>query len=129
MAELTFYDREGIPVAYSEDEETIYRFSGEPVAYFVDEAVYSFDGKHLGHFAEGWIRDHYGKCIFFTEEAHDGPVKPSYRSKPHKDLKGMRPRKEMRDKPWITAMKSNSWSKLSGPQFFPASESEDVEIP
>lgn len=30
---MTFYSREGAPIAYTEDNETIYLFTGEPVAY------------------------------------------------------------------------------------------------
>jgi len=67
--EFIFYDLNGSPTAYTEDGTHIYFFSGEPVAYFVDESVYSFTGVHLGRFENGWIRDNNGDCVFFTEYA------------------------------------------------------------
>lgn len=45
---MIFYNSNGEPIAYSEDLDTIYLFSGEPVAYFYSGAIYSFKGHHLG---------------------------------------------------------------------------------
>jgi len=117
--EVTFYDAQGDPVAYTEDMKTIYLFSGEPVAYLVDSSVYSFSGKHLGRFENGWIRDNYGNCVFFTDEAQEGgPTKPPPCTKPAKDLKHIRPLKESRARQSLAVSKTSSWSKRSGPQFF-----------
>ncbi len=44
----TFYDESGSAVAYSDDGTHIYLFSGQPVAYFQRDSVYSFGGRHLG---------------------------------------------------------------------------------
>ena len=61
MSEIDFYDHDGQPIAYTQDRVHIYTFSGDPVAYLDGDSVYSFSGKHLGWFVDGWIRDNYGK--------------------------------------------------------------------
>lgn len=45
---ITFYDLYGNAIAYCEDNETIYLFTGQPVAYLYEDSVYSFDGRQLG---------------------------------------------------------------------------------
>ena len=74
---MVFYDNHGRPTAYTEDDIHIYLFTGEPVAYIDRDAVYGYNGKHLGWFSNGWIRDLNGCCVFFSEKANGcGPVKP-----------------------------------------------------
>jgi hypothetical protein len=116
---LTFYDNHGRPVAYTEDDETIYLFTGEPVAYFNENTVYGFNGKHLGWFEDGWMRDLHGQCVFFTENTvGSGPIKPIKAIKPIKSVKRVKPVKSVRQIRSLKAIKSLSWSKFSGKQFF-----------
>lgn len=42
MDNMVFYNHEGKPIAYCEDKEKIYLFSGEPVAYFYNGLVYGY---------------------------------------------------------------------------------------
>lgn len=44
---IDFYSKSGEPVAYTEDGQHIYLFSGRPVAFLSGNAVYSFSGKHI----------------------------------------------------------------------------------
>ena len=44
---MTFYDLHGNAIAYSEDNETIYLYTGQPIAYLYMDIVYSFDGDSL----------------------------------------------------------------------------------
>ena len=118
MNEIDFYDRSGSPVAYTQDGTHIYTFKGEPVAYFHVESVYSFSGSHLGWFEDGWIRDNNGHCVFYTQEAQGGPVKPMKQAKPLKSIKSLKPIKSLRSARPLKAMKSLSWSSLSGEHFF-----------
>lgn len=116
---MTFYDRNGKPVAYTEDDIHIYLFSGKPVAYCVDNAIYSFGGRHMGWFENGWIRDLHGACAFFTENAvGSGPMKPMKQMKPMKCMKQMKPMKAMREMKRMKAMNQLTWSVLSGENFF-----------
>lgn len=88
---MDFYSSSGAPIAYSDDGEHIYLFSGKPVAYFSGTAVYTFSGKHIGWFDNGWIRDLDGYAVFFTSAARGGPVKPVRQIKPVKGVKNVRP--------------------------------------
>lgn len=63
----TFYNRHGRAIAYTEDGEYLYLYSGTPVGYFSDDSVYSFSGHHLGRFNDGWIRDNSGACVFLQK--------------------------------------------------------------
>lgn len=116
---MTFYSREGAPIAYTEDNETIYLFTGEPVAYLYEDAVYSFNGKQLEWFENGWIRDLSGYCVFFTENATgSGPIKPVKHVCPVKSVKHIKPIKSVRKVKRIKAIKQLGWSNLKGVLFF-----------
>jgi hypothetical protein len=116
--DITFYDQDGTPVAYTGDRQHIYLYSGRPVAYLSDGSVYAYTGKHLGWFNKGWVRDHEGFCVFFTADARGGPMKPMKKMKPMKGIKGMKPMKGMKQMKPMRAMEHSSWSPLSGEQFF-----------
>ena len=66
LNEITLFDANGAPVAYiAPDEEwAIYLWNGKPVAYLEHDgdafSIYGFNGKHLGWFDEGVVRDHQG---------------------------------------------------------------------
>lgn len=116
---MVFYDNHGRPTAYTEDDEHIYLFTGEPVAYLHTDAVYSYSGKQLGWFRDGWIRDLNGNCVFFTENTTgSGPLKPLKQLKPLKSLKRLKPLKALRELKRLRPLNRLSWSKLSGKQFF-----------
>ena len=115
---MTFYDSTGRAIAYTEDGEYIYLFSGEPVAYLFGELVYSYSGKQLGRFKNGWIRDNSGFCVFFSENAIGGPRKPLKQLRPIKSIKHLKPFKQLRHRPVIKPRDCNGWSSKKGEQFF-----------
>ena len=115
---VTFYDSSGVPVAYSQDDKHIFLFSGEAVAYIYKDSLYSFFGVHLGWYLDGWVRDHDGSCVFFTEDSKGGPMKPMKKMKPMKDTKQMKPMKGMKQMKPTSSSKKSSWSPLSGNNFF-----------
>ena len=116
---MTFYDSTGRAVAYSEDNENIYLYSGVPVAYLYGHIVYSFKGTQLGRFENGWIRDKRGYCVFFTENTHgSGPIKPVKRIRPVKGIKRIKPMKGIRRVPSVKAIDRLAWSNVSGERFF-----------
>lgn len=93
---MVFYNEFGVAVAYLHDDGIhIYLFDGKPVAYLHDDAVYSFNGKHLGWFEKGWVRDIEGACVFFTENAIGGLLKPMKQMEPLKGLRQLKPLKSM----------------------------------
>ena len=116
---MVFYDNHGRPTAYTEDDVHIYLFTGEPVAYLDDDAVYGFNGHQFGWFENGWIRDLDGYCVFFTENATgSGPVKPVKHVCPVKHVKRVKPVKHVKRVRRVKAVKKLSWSQLSGVMFF-----------
>lgn len=119
MSDITFYNQHGKPIAYSKDGIHIYLFNGTPVAYFHRESVYGYNGKHLGRFVNGWVRDNNGYCVFFTEEATgSGPVKPVKQIKPIKSVRSIKPIKSVRQIKPIKPISTSSWSSLSSDSFF-----------
>lgn len=74
---MVFYDRTGQPVASKDAaSDVIYAWSGKPVAILDDESLFGFDGRHVGWFMDGWVRDHHGDCMYFTDGAIGGPARP-----------------------------------------------------
>ena len=115
---MTLYDKDGHPVAYAEDDGSIYLFSGEPVAYLDSDSVWAYSGKHLGWFDKGLARDNDGNIAFFTENASGGPIKPIKQIKPIKGIKGIKPIKGIKEIKPIRSINSLGWSGLSGEAFF-----------
>ena len=116
---MVFYDRNGKPTAYTEDDTHIFLFTGEPVAYFDKDAVYGFNGRQFGWYDDGWIRDLYGCCVFFSENATgSGPVKPVKCICPVKCVKWIKPVKSVKNVRHVKPTKCLSWSSLSGIPFF-----------
>lgn len=116
---MTFHDRSGKPVAYTEDDVHIFLYSGYPVGYLYDSSVYSYSGRHLGTLRMGWIRDHAGDRVFFTDEAmHSGPPPPPKHVKPPKLLKKPKPAKGRREAPPPRADDTDEWSQHAAEKFF-----------
>ena len=69
--EITLYDSRGVATAYidTDDDNTIFTWTGKPVAYLDEENVYGFNGKHLGWFQDGKIYDHQGRIAGTTADA------------------------------------------------------------
>ncbi|MCL6455015.1 MAG: hypothetical protein K6T78_15510 [Alicyclobacillus sp.] len=119
MSQLTFYNHQGIAVAYTEDHCHIYLFDGSPVAYIYDDSIYSYIGKHLGRYLDGWVRDNSGYCVFFTESTQGGgPVRPVKHVRPVKNVKHVKPVKMVKEVKPVKPVSLLSWSSLSGEQFF-----------
>jgi len=117
--ELTFYNMTGHPIAYSDDGHHVYDFSGLPLAYLEADSIYAFDGQHLGWWSRGWVRDHQGSWVFFTDSASDGPARPAKQGLPPKQLKAIPPARAPRQAKPVPVSKSMGWSSRSGVHFFP----------
>ena len=110
--ETTLFDSGGKPVAYIAEELTIYLWSGKPVAYLYSDAgkvhVYGFNGKHLGWFIKGVVRDHDGNAV--------GAVKEVFRSsveyEPYKAYKQYKPYKGYREYAPYQPYLSRNWSEI-----------------
>lgn len=69
--EITIFDKQGEAVAYldTDEENTIFLWSGRPVAYVTGKSIYGFNGKHLGWLDQGIFYDHDGYGVGFFENA------------------------------------------------------------
>lgn len=114
----TLYDQHGNAVAYVEPDGVIYLYEGTPVGYIEAEDVFAFDGRHLGWYLQGWVRDHHGGCVFFTEAAQGGPVRPVRAVRPVRGVRGVRPVRGVRQVRPVRPVMGIGWSRVSGPQFF-----------
>lgn len=115
---MIFYNNQGNPVAYCEDEERIYLFSGQIVGYFYKDAIYAYNGYQLGWFGDGWVRDLKGNCVFFTDKSHGGMARPARSPIPARGARSPIPPRSpiepMRARPALRL----SWSELSNEKFF-----------
>lgn len=115
---ITFYDRNGSAIAYSDDDVHVFLFDGEPVGYLEDDAMYSYPGELMGWFEGGWLRDKDGRCVAFSEQAQGGPPHAVAERKPHPALKQALPPQQRRDPRALRPIHSNAWSSLSATDFF-----------
>jgi hypothetical protein len=110
--EITLFDSQGEAVAYvsPDDENNIYLWSGKPVAYLKREGrevhVYGFNGKHLGWFVGGIIRDHEGNGVGFIQ----GAVTTLTKLEPLKSLKALAPLKNLAELPPLQPLWTNKFS-------------------
>ena len=77
-------------MTFTDDNTHIFYFTGEAIAYIHEISVYNYEGKHLGFFKDGWIRDNNGKCVLFTKGAIGGPEKRMKDIAPVISQKGLR---------------------------------------
>ena len=113
-----FYNKRGSLIAYTEDNCHIFSFIGEPLAYINDDSVYNYEGKYLGFYQDGWIRDYDGLCVFFTKNAKGGPPRAMKEIGPVKSPKSKIPTKNPREKQFKKPEINQTWSELSSVIFF-----------
>lgn len=109
-----FFDSKGNAVAYFDDDDTLYLWSGEPVAYMDEDSLFGFNGKHLGWRKDGAIYDHDGNVVAAIVGRFKTPVSaaPSKAFKEFKPFKGFKEFKPF--KPFFGA----TWSDLPARSFF-----------
>ncbi len=109
--ETSLYDSAGKPTAYISDDLTIYLWSGKPVAYLYSgngaTHVYGFNGKHLGWFDKGLIRDSEGDAACGIKSVIRLP-----QMEPIKSIKEIKPIKAIREIPPIKPISSRTWADV-----------------
>lgn len=116
--EIDFYDKSGVPIAYTEDEVHVYLFSGKSAAYIDEGSIYSYSGKHLGWFEDGCVYDYNGNCVFFTSESIGEPILPVKGVKPIKGVKQLNPVKGIKQIKPVKPIRQFRWSDISAELFF-----------
>lgn len=109
--DIPFYDADGYPVAYisTTNDNTIYLWEGEPVAYLYSRGnnlhIYGFNGNHLGWLDDGIIEDHRGNAVGFVKGATNViTAMPSI-----KGLKSLRPLKSLKSLPPLKPTFTKKW--------------------
>jgi hypothetical protein len=110
--EITLFGSDATPVAYIADDFTIYMWSGDPVAYLDSDPVggfhvFGFNGKHLGWYVSGVLRDHGGNVVGARREVFSSTVK----LEPFKSFKKFKPFKSFKEFAPFRPFLSNTWSK------------------
>jgi hypothetical protein len=116
--DLAFYDVQGHAVAYSTDTFHVYAFCGLLLGYLDGDSVYSFRGRHLGWWEDGWVFDHHGARALFTEAAVGGPPLPSKQARPGRGFKDPPPTCDLQDPKPARVVFVLRWSPRSGERFF-----------
>ncbi|MDO6681202.1 hypothetical protein Q4551_02780 [Oceanobacter sp. 5_MG-2023] len=113
-SEITLFAASGDASAYIalNEELTIYLWSGEPVAYLTEDSsggyhVYGFNGKHLGWFVGGVVRDHKGDAACGKKE-----VMQSTKYEPYKSYKQYKPYKAYKEYAPYRPYFSNNFGQL-----------------
>ena len=115
---MEFFDRTGTAVCHSPDGEHLYLWAGKPVAYIQDGRVYSFSGRLLGWFENGWLYDRANCPALFLPEAEGGPIKPVRKVKPVKGVRQVRPVKGVRQVTPVRPTRSLTWSSCASSAYF-----------
>lgn len=118
MPGITFYDRNGTAVAYSDDGAHVFLFGGEAVGYLEADALYSYRGELMGWFEKGWLRDKDGRCVAYSDKAAGGPPQAARLEKPYQSRKQAMPAREHQDPRSLRPIHSNVWSSQSAQEFF-----------
>ena len=121
MSYITFYNQQGRAIAWvgdNQDYMSVFLYDGSPVAWISNESVYAYSGRHLGFIQDGWVRDHNGHAVFFTDDASGGPAKPARQARPARGSRGARPARGARQARPAKAARITSWSPLSDESFF-----------
>lgn len=100
QSEISLFDKDGNAVAYiaTNEDWTVYSWEGKPMAYITNDGqtihVYGFNGKHLGWYLNGVVRDHEGNAVGFKKGAVSS-IHEKYES--YKGYKEYKPYKAYRE--------------------------------
>ncbi len=75
MSAQPIYSKSGWPIGWL-SEDVIYDVTGEARAFVADNSVCSYEGKLLGGFGDGYLRDPLGDAVGYVEGAKGGPPLP-----------------------------------------------------
>jgi len=113
------YDRTGAAIAYTlDDGETLYTYGGRPVGYIHEECLFSFQGKLLAWYLDGWVLDFDGMRVFFTKHSKGGPSTPIKGIQPIRGIRQYCPSRATRFGKGLKPAFSLLWSPRSGEIFF-----------
>lgn len=115
---LEFFDKSGSAVVYTPDGTNLFLWNGDPVAYLIEGKAYSFKGKFLGWFEDGWLTDLKNVPALFSNGAVGGPLKPVRKVSQAKSVRRVLPVKSVRSVAKVRPVRSLSWSPVSNAAYF-----------
>lgn len=116
---MVLFDDQREAVAWIVDDGylSIYLHDGTPMAWVVEDTVYSFSGRYLGYIEDGWVWDRAGYAVMFTSMSDEAADLTSRRVPPPKALRKPRPPTDEREAPPPRAGRRTEWSAISGEAF------------
>lgn len=119
MQKIFLYDSAGRAIALLRNDGIVFSISGRALAFLDNEYLYSFSGRQIGTFEEGWIRDLSGACVLFAKGACGfAPIKPVCQVDPVPAVLCVPPVKPVPAVPFVKAIKSCGWSSIDLGTFF-----------
>lgn len=108
------YDRYGRPIYRLMNNGRIVTFFGESVGFLKSDSLYNYEGKHVGWYSHGLIRDHQGQVVGFGQNVTDGikPFLPFKQFKPFASLVGYEPYRPLTEFEPFRPFKSFYWSDI-----------------
>ena len=104
------FDRDGLLVAWLEDDASLYDAVGMPIAYLDRDRVYSYGGAFLGWFTDGWFRDRTGSAAGFLEGSTGSADLPAVANhRPRAPSTFVRPAKSSRENAPATPTTRAEW--------------------
>jgi hypothetical protein len=116
---LDFHDRNGRAQIHTPDGQTLYTWSGTPVAFISGDAVHDYGGRTIARFTNGWIVDNNGYALLYSEHASGGPLPPLRQLATMKSLPALAPLPPLPSLPPLMPLQMLGWSQLSAKQIFP----------
>lgn len=113
------WDAHGDPIAYiDDDKESVFFYDGTPIAWIAGNCLYTYRGRLLGWYYEGWIFGADGKCVLFGERAQPGATKPFRKNVGDRTDKTVCPSRSSRDTMRKRPIRASVWSGTSARAFF-----------
>lgn len=113
---LNLYDSSGHAAIYvaTDDDLTIYLWSGKPCAYVAGKDIFGFNGKHLGWLHGGVMYDHEGRVVAAPPKTFVGVVALA----PIKAIRQLKPLQSFRQfSPFEPFLQTTTWSPISAQAF------------
>lgn len=108
------YNRFGKPIFRLLNNGRIITFPGVSKGFLKGDSLYNYNGKHVGWFVQGLVRDHQGHVVGFGEKVTDSthPYLPYKQYKPYAGYVQYEPYRPYLPYEPYRPYKSYSWSNI-----------------
>lgn len=108
----TIYDRFGYPELRLLENGRLVTFQGHSAGFLKGDGVYNYNGKHVGWYENGILRDHFGNVVGFDENPTDypSPILPIQFIKPIPAIEEVEQIRPVTQIPPIKPIKTFQWS-------------------